>query len=243
VAHVETTTGVINPVREIAQVARDHSVLVLVDAVASLGGVEFAMDDWGVDLCCTASQKCLGGPPGLAPVAVGPGAWAAIDRRSPSSRSWYLDLRTWREAAGEWASWHPYPVTVPTNLMLALRAGLQALMADGISRRLAYYQGLASRLRTGLRALDMPPFVADAWAAPVVTAACAPSGVPSGEIVAFLEREHGIKISGGFGPLQDKIFRIGHMGPTITPQDIDDLLAALADFLRRRETTAGTTRP
>lgn len=231
VAHVETTTGVQNPVEAIARVARDHAALMLVDAVASLGGVEFAMDEWGVDVCCSASQKCLGGAPGLAPVAVTPRAWSVIDAQPTAGRSWYLDLRVWRQAAREWHDWHPYPVTVPTNLMLALRAGLAALAQDGLAERNAYYRALAARLRAGVRQLGLDPFVADEWAAPVVTAVCAPAGTSSSEIVAYLEREHDIKISVGFGPVRDQVFRIGHMGPMITGEDIDSVLGALGAFL------------
>jgi alanine-glyoxylate transaminase/serine-glyoxylate transaminase/serine-pyruvate transaminase len=232
VTQVETTTGVLNPVRELAQLVREHNALMLVDAVGSLGGVEFAMEEWGVDICCTASQKCLGGAPGLAPVAVGERAWAAIEQRDSSPRSWYLDLTVWREAARDWAEWHPYPVTIPTNLILALRAGLKALVEDGISNRFAHYQRLAQRLRTGARELGMVPLVQDQYAAPVVTAIRSPEGIPSSQIVAFLESEHGIKISGGFGPLQNKIFRVGHMGPTITRDDIESVLGGLEAFMR-----------
>lgn len=236
VTHVETTTGVLNPVREIAQVVRERGGLIMVDAVGSLGGVEFAMDEWGVDLCCAASQKCLGGAAGLAPVAVGARAWDAMDQRARAPRSWYLDLLEWRQAARDWAAWHPYPVTMPTHLILALRAGLRALVADGLANRFAYYRALAERLRLGLRELNLAPLVADEYAAPVVTAVCAPPDVPSNDMVAFLESAHHIKISGGFGALANKVFRIGHMGPTITFQDIDAVLAGLDDFMRTHAT-------
>lgn len=234
VTHVETTTGVLNPVREIAQIVRERGALLMVDAVGSLGGVEFVMDEWGVDVCCAASQKCLGGAAGLAPIAVGARAWDAMEQRARAPRSWYLDLLEWRQAAQAWAAWHPYPVTMPTNLILALRAGLQALAADGLTNRFAYYRALAGRLRHGLRELNLAPLVADEYAAPVVTAVCAPPGIPSNDIVAFLESAHDIKVSGGFGALANKVFRIGHMGPTITFQDIDAVLAALADFMSTR---------
>ena len=234
--HVETTTGVLNPVSEIGRMLRESKTLLIVDAVASLGGVEFAMDEWGVDICCSATQKCLGGSAGLAPVAVSPRAWEAMDRRADSPRSFYLDLKLWREFAcePEWASWHPFPVTMPTTLVLALRAALQALTAEGISNRAAYYWQLGKRLRTGLTELGMPPLVPEPYAAPVVTRACSPAGIPADDIVAFLEKEHSIKISPAFGPLANQVFRVGHMAPVITVQDIDDTLAALADYMERR---------
>ncbi len=234
VAYVETSTGVLNPVRQIAGIARQYGVPILVDAVSALGGVEFEMDAWGVDLCVTASQKCLGAPPGLAPVAVSPRAWDVIDRRKITGRSWYLDLKTWRDYGREWADWHPYPVTVPTQTMLALRAGLKSILEEGLSRRIAKYRRLSQRLRSGLEDLGLMPLVADEWASPVLTAVSAPQGISPMEVSSFLEKEYDIKISGGLGRLAGKIFRIGHMGPTVSESDIDYVLEGLHDFLKRR---------
>ncbi len=234
--HVETSTGVVNPVQEIARIANAQAVPIIVDAISSLGGVEFAMGEWGVDVCVTASQKCLGGPAGLAPVAVGRRAWAAIDKRGRLDHGWYLDLRTWRDFASSQRDWHPFPVTMPTNAILALREGLRALLAEGIPQRIRRYQTLAARLRAGLQRLGFRPLTSETCAAAVVTAAYSLPGVPSGRIVEFLERAHGLKIAGGgLGPLHDKIFRVGHMAPSVSEQDIDDVLAALEDFKHQKE--------
>ncbi len=231
---VETSTGVVNPIRELAEVANRAAIPFLVDAVSALGGVEFAMDEWGVDLCVTASQKCLGGPAGLAPVAVGPRAWEAIEKRPPAGRSWYLDLKTWRQYAEAWGKWHPYPVTVPTQSVRALRAGLQSIIREGLEARIARFGRLSNRLRSGLRDLGFELLAEDAWAAPVVTAVRSPRDFPPGEVQRYLEQEHGIRISGGLGELAGKIFRIGHMAPAITAGDIEQTLGALQDLLRRR---------
>lgn len=234
--HVETSTGVVNPVREIAHLANVRDVPMMADAISSLGGVEFAMEAWGVDLCVSASQKCLGGLAGLAPVAVGPRAWAAIEKRLAAAPGpgWYLNLQTWREFAQTQKDWHPFPVTMPTNAILALRAGLRDLIAEGIPQRLSRYRALMARLRAGLQALGFQPLAADSCAAPVVTAAHSLPGIPSDRVVEFLERSHGIKIAGGgLGPLQHTIFRVGHMAPSISERDIDDVLAGLEDFKRQ----------
>lgn len=234
VTHIETSTGVLNPVRQIAQIANAHAVPIIVDAISSLGGVGFAMDEWGIDICVTASQKCLGGPAGLAPVAVGPQAWAAIEKRGNAGHGWYLNLQTWREFARSQKDWHPYPITMPTNAILALREGVRALLTEGIAHRIGRYKTLAGRLRSGLEYLGFRPLAADAHAAPVVTAAYSLPGVPSGRIVEFLERVHGLEIAGGgLGHLHDKIFRVGHMAPSIAERDIDDVLTALEDFKRQ----------
>ena len=235
VTHVETSTGILNPVRQIAQIANERAVPIIVDAISSLGGVEFAMDAWGIDVCVTASQKCLGGPAGLAPVAVSPRAWVAIEKVSASAgHGWYLNLQTWRDFAVSQRDWHPFPVTIPTSAVLALREGLRALLTEGIPQRIRRYQTLATRLRAGLQQLGFYPLAAEACAAPVVTAAYSLPGVPSGQIVEFLERTHGLKIAGGgLGPLHDTIFRVGHMAPSVSERDIDDVLAALEDFKRQ----------
>lgn len=238
--HVETSTGVINPIRELARIAGAHNVPIMADAISSLGGVEFAMDEWGVDLCVTASQKCLGGAAGLAPIAVGPRAWAAIEQRGSNGRGWYLNLQTWREFAQSQKDWHPFPVTMPTNVVLALCAGLRELLAEGIPQRWQRYQTLAARLRTGLQELGFTPLAANSCAAPVVTAARSLPGIPSGQVVQFLEQTHGIKIAGGgLGPLHDSIFRVGLMAPSLSERDIDDVLAALADFKRQMSNGTG----
>jgi alanine-glyoxylate transaminase/serine-glyoxylate transaminase/serine-pyruvate transaminase len=232
VVHLETSTGVLNPVRPIAQAARSAGVPVMVDAVSSLAGTELPVDEWGIDICTSASQKCLGAPPGLAIVSVSPKGWEQMTR--PGGRGWYLNLPLWDRYAIEWADWHPFPVTMPTSVVLALREGLRAIVAEGLENRLARYVRLATRLRTGLRELGLPPVMSDADSAPVLTAAWVPDGTTSTEIVEYLIREHGIQITRGFGELRERVIRIGHMGPVVDEELIDALLAGLRDFLARR---------
>jgi alanine-glyoxylate transaminase/serine-glyoxylate transaminase/serine-pyruvate transaminase len=231
VTQVETSTGVVNPIRPIARLANAAGVPIMVDAVSSLGGLEMEMDAWGIDLCVSASQKALGGPAGLAPVAVGPRAWAAIEQRGSTGRGWYLNLLVWREYAQTQQHWHPFPVTIPTSAFLALRAGLRALLSEGLPQRFERFARLAARLRQGLAALGYLPLAVEAEAAPVVTAAHSLPGVPSGRVVEFLDRVHQIKIAGGgLGPLHDTVFRVGHMAPTVADTDIDCVLVALEAF-------------
>ena len=193
--------------------------------------MEVGMDRLGIDVCVTASQKSLGGPTGLAPVAVGASAWPAIERRR-APRGWYLDLLTWRDFAVREASWHPTPVSMPTNAVRALRQGLIELHAEGLATREARLRALAARLRTGLVALGLPPLADDRWAAPGVTAARSRPGVESAEIVRAVERTHGIRIAGGPpGALAGSVFRVGHLAPGTSEADIDAVLDALAAFV------------
>lgn len=235
VVHLETSTTVLNPVEDIARVARQHDVPVIVDAVSSLGGVPLSMDDWGIDLCASASQKCLGAPAGLAQVAVSQRAWGIMASKPHRNHGWYLDLQVWQEHARKWSDWHPYPITMPTNTVLALRASLQGLLAEGVANRIQHYSNLANRLRSGIRELGLKLFASEDCLAPVLTGVISPDGIPSSQIVNYLLNEHGIKISGGFGDeMKERIFRVGHMGPTLTESDIDDVLNGVEAFLKSR---------
>lgn len=229
--HLETSTGVLNPAVEIAAVAHAAGVPVMLDAVSSLGGTELPVDAWGIEVCTSASQKCLSAPAGLALVAVAPGAWPQIER--PRARGWYNNLNVWRHYSAAWADWHPHPGTMPVNTVLALRQGLRELIAEGVEARLAHYRRLAARLRGGLIDLGMPPVVADEFAAPVLTAVWVPDGATASEVVDHV-LGHGIQIARGFGALRERVFRIGHMGTQVDAALIDALLAALRAFVAAR---------
>jgi alanine-glyoxylate transaminase/serine-glyoxylate transaminase/serine-pyruvate transaminase len=233
--HLETSTSLLNPVKEIAQIARANDKLFVVDAVASLAGTPLLMDEWGIDVVTSASQKGLGAAPGLAIIAVGERAWAAISKQADRPRSWYLDLRRWQWYVENWGDWHPFPVTMPTSIILGLRASLQSLLKDGMPARFERYERLASRLRSGLKALGLSLFVDESRMAPVLTAVYCPPGVTSAQLIKYLEQEHHIKVTGGFGDYRDKVFRIGHMGGAIGEADIDGLLGALRQYLAERE--------
>ncbi|UCF61316.1 MAG: alanine--glyoxylate aminotransferase family protein [Anaerolineaceae bacterium] len=229
--HLETATTIVNPAAEIATEAKLKDIPVVLDAVSSLGGVPLSMDDWEIDICVSASQQCLGAPPGLAPVAISHRAWEIMNAKPQRNHGWYLNLQTWRHFADEWADWHPYPATMATNNVLALKTGLRSLLADGIDERIEHYTKLALQLREGVRRLGLQPFTPDNQLAPVVTAIYGPEDVPTGEIVQYLFEEHGIMISGGLGEgLRDRIFRVGHMGPMVSKDDIDAVLQGLSQF-------------
>lgn len=230
IVHLETSTTIINPLAEIAAVAKNHGMLMIVDAVSSLGGIPVKVDEWGLDLVASSSQKCLGAPPGLAVVSVSDFAWRMIDRQPEKEQGWITDLRTWREFVTDWGDWHPTPVTMAVNNFAALHVALTQLIDEGIETRLARYRYLAERLRDGLTTIGFLPFTPPEHLNPVLTAAYGPEGIKTGEIVAFLADEYRIKVSGGLATLKDKIFRIGHMSPMVNKHDIDAVLDALERF-------------
>jgi alanine-glyoxylate transaminase/serine-glyoxylate transaminase/serine-pyruvate transaminase len=234
VVHLETSTTIQNPIEKIGPIVRKHGGTFVVDAVSSLGGSELAMDDWCIDLCASATQKCLGAPPGLGPVAVGKRAWEAIDCKADKAHGWYCDLRTWRKYAIEWGDWHPSPITMAVNTVSALNVALQELIQEGIATRLERYRKLALRLRAGLGKVGFVPFTPEEQMSPVLTAGLCPEGISSGQVVSYLSEKHHIKISGGLGVLKEKMIRIGTMSPQISEKEVDHLLAALQDFMQNK---------
>ncbi|MFQ5743967.1 MAG: pyridoxal-phosphate-dependent aminotransferase family protein [Acidobacteriota bacterium] len=229
--HHETSTGVLNPVEPIAAAAREHGALSIIDAVASLGGTDLPVDRWGVDLCISVSNKCLAAPPGISAISVSAPAWDAIDANE-QTRGWYLDLKSWRKYRKEWAPWHPYPTTVSTNVIYALSASLQQILAEGLTSRIERTAAAAHAVRSGLRQLGFEMYVEDDWASPITTSVKAHPALPVTDLQRYLRQVHGIYISGGIDELSGLIFRIGHMGRSIERAEVENLLHAVEGALR-----------
>ena len=154
--HAETSTGVRQPLEGISALAKAHDALFMVDAVTSLGGNEVAVDDWDVDYCYSATQKCLGCPPGLSPVAVSPRAHDTVKGRATKPASWYLDLSL---NANYWGFDRVYHHTAPVSMILALREGPRIVLEEGLEARFARHRQNADALRAGLSALGLDPVV------------------------------------------------------------------------------------
>jgi alanine-glyoxylate transaminase/serine-glyoxylate transaminase/serine-pyruvate transaminase len=228
--HHETSTGVLNPVEPVATAAREHGALTIIDAVASVGGVDLPVDAWGVDLCVTVANKCLAAPPGISAISVSPRAWEVIDA-NPSSRSWYLDLRTWRQYREDWTAWHPYPTTVASNVIAAINTSIEQLLEEGLDVRIRRTAEAAAAVRSGLRGMGFEMFVDDDVASPVTTSVHAHPDLPPADLVSYLV-ERSIFISGGLADLTGKIFRIGHMGTAIERGEVELLLGEIENALR-----------
>lgn len=228
--HHETSTGVLNPVAEVAALAREHGALTIIDAVASLGGVDVQVDAWGVDLCVSVANKCLAAPPGVSAITVSPRAWEAIDA-NPASRSWYLDLRTWRSYREDWAGWHPYPTTVASNVIDAINTSLEQILEEGLDVRIRRTAEAAAAVRGRLGEMGFEMFVDEGVASPVTTAVRAHPELPPAALESYLV-ERSIYISGGLGDLAGKIFRIGHMGRAIERAEVELLLDEIENALR-----------
>lgn len=230
--HNETSTGILNPIKEVGQILSEFNILFMVDAVSSLGGEKLKMDEWGIDICVTASQKCLGSPPGLALVALNQKAWNTIEKQRNSFHGWYLNLRTWKEYAKKWADWHPYPITMAVNNILALRIALKKILAEGLDKRVARHANIAKIVRTGLQNMGFNMISNETYLSNVMTAVLTIPGTSPKEIMNFLRTKYRIQIAGGVGELKGKIFRIGHMGPAASLNSIIPVMFGIEDYLR-----------
>lgn len=232
VVQSETSTGVLNPIQELAVVARERGVALMVDGVGSVGGAPLCLDDWGIAGCATASQKCLEAPPGLGLVALSEDGWKLADSLKRPAPGFYLNLRTWRKWAQESPDWHPYPVTVATNNLMALDQSLQRVLEEGLEARYGRHRRVMAYLRSALRALDFRLLADDEVASPTVTVAFPPEGIDAAKLMTTLRQEYGMIVGGGLGQLSGKVIRVGHLGPSANEFMMNRVLAAIEAVLK-----------
>ncbi len=234
VVHGETSTGVLNPVPEIARLARARGALVTVDAVTTAGMQPFEMAAWGVDYAYTGSQKCLSAPPGVAPIAVSERAFARFEARRAPTPLWYADLGGLREYWQE----RRYHHTVPVNLHFALHGALRAALDEGLPQRARRVQEVGAAVFKALSPLGFRHFVQDPGARlPTVLALRLPDGLDDAGVRAELRRRN-ISITGGLGATAGVIWRLGLMGESARPAPYRTFLRALEDILGARGLTA-----
>ena len=221
--HAETSTGVCNPVRDLAAVAREHGALTIVDAVTSLGGIPLEVGEWGIDACYSCTQKCLGGPSGLAPIVFGP---RALERRV-KARSFYFDLTLLEDY---WLR-RKYHHTMSSAMICAIDEALAIVEEEGLDARWARHERnhrafVASIAEIGLSLL--PAERDRLWTLNTVRV---PDGVDEAAVRLHLLHEYNIEIGAGLGPLAGKIWRIGLMGASSSPRLIVLLRGALEGAL------------
>jgi alanine-glyoxylate transaminase / serine-glyoxylate transaminase / serine-pyruvate transaminase len=232
--HAETSTGVRNDVASVG--AAKRNALLLVDCVTSIGGIDVDIDAWNVDIAYAGTQKCLGVPPGLAPLTVGA---AAIERLVEKSPSWYLDLRMLGRYTGSAAATgaaRVYHHTAPVAMIFALHAALGAILEEGLETAIRRHEQCGALLQDGLEAMGLELFAAEGHRLPELTTVKVPEelqGSPEAKVRAELLNRYGIEIGGGLGDYAGKVWRIGCMGHTARPRNVTTLLAALAELTGR----------
>jgi len=219
----ETSTGLTNPIEDIARVVRKHDAWFIVDGITAVGGLECRMREWGIDALVVGSQKCVAAPPGLSAVALSDRAYEALHAET----SFYTNLRAHVDGLKEQDT--PYTPAVP--LFLAFRTALRLLEEEGLAARIERTRRLAEATRAAVRAMGLRLFPDHAFASNTVTAIRYPDGIDDGRFRTTLREAHRTIVAGGQGPLKGTIFRIGHMGIC----DLDDL----RDGFRAIEATLG----
>ncbi|MEM3669589.1 MAG: alanine--glyoxylate aminotransferase family protein [Nitrososphaerota archaeon] len=237
VAHNDTAQGLTNPIDEISEVAKKYSVLLIIDAVSSFGGIPIKFDDWGIDICSSASQKALSIPPGLVPIAVSRYAWEKIMNRKNPIPSRYLNLLTYREAHEQYGSWHPTPFTTSPTLVKALLVSLRKLMAEGLNNVYERHAKTAMAVREAVKSAGFKLLVMDEkYSSNTVTAVRWPDGYDYRKFWNLLYRKYNVMIGNPPAqweawPIFKDSFRIGHMGRTAMRDYVLSTISAIEKAL------------
>lgn len=226
--HAETSTGVRQSVAEIARLAHEHGALVLLDAVTSLGGIAVELDEWNVDVCYSATQKCLSCPPGLSPVSFSARALDMLHLRRSKVQSWYLDMAMVERYWGQERFYHH---TAPVNMIYALREALRLIHEEGLKERFERHWMNHHALEAGLHMLGIEMFAQEGRRLPMLNAVKVPEGIDEARARRRLLEEFGIEIGGGLGALKGKVWRIGLMGYSSTRENVLAVLNALERIL------------
>ena len=228
--HAETSTGALQPLDGMAEVIHRYEGLFLIDCVTSLGGVPVKIDEWGVDIAYSGTQKCLSCPPGLAPLTCGPRAIEVLGRRKTKVANWYLDMTMLQNY---WGSERTYHHTAPISMNYALREALRLVHEEGLEARFARHRAHGEQLWRGLEALDLQMHVPLEHRLPTLTTVVVPEGVDGGAVQRKLLEEYNIEIAGGLGALKGRVWRIGLMGYSSSRENVLLLLAGLGSLLGR----------
>lgn len=229
----ETGSGVVNPLRELAQVAHEFDLPLFVDGISMVGGMDMPFDDWGIDVCCTVANKGMEAPPGLGIVAVSERAWQVIEsKKDVRHHGWYTDLSVWRWYRYQ-SDWRCYPTTQATNNILALRASLKRILeVETLAGHWARYRRAMEITRKGLKAIGFRMVAPDECASPTVSVIWKQEGMDLPAFLKYVKEEHGFLLAGGVWALGHDTFRMGHMGLESTDGYLIPCLLGIEEYLR-----------
>ncbi|MEQ9423945.1 MAG: alanine--glyoxylate aminotransferase family protein [Cyclobacteriaceae bacterium] len=229
IVHAETSTGVLQPLEEISKMVHDAGALFMVDAVTSFCGIQLKVDEWGIDAIYSGSQKCLSAPPGMSPVSFSDRAVEVMEQRKSKVQSWFLDLSMVRNYwSGQKRAYHH---TAPVSAMFAMREALRIVLEEGLTKRFERHLQNHELLKNGLEDLGIKMLVKDGFRLPMLNSVKIPSGVDEAAVRSRLLNEFNIEIGAGLGTLAGKIWRIGLMGESSTPNHVNMLTSALKKIL------------
>ena len=230
--HAETSTGALSDAKTLAEIARKHDCLTIVDAVTSLGGTPLKVDEWEIDAIYSGSQKCLSCTPGLSPVSFSPKALEKIKNRKSRVQSWFKDLNL---VMGYWGGTtkRAYHHTAPINALYGLHESLVILQEEGLENAWARHQKNHLALRAGLEAMGLKFVVPEAERLPQLNAISVPEGVDEAQVRSILLSDYDLEIGAGLGAMSGKVWRVGLMGHASNPRNVRLCLNALDDALGR----------
>jgi len=230
IVHAETSTGALTPVEEISKMAHDRGALMLLDTVTSLGGCPVRLDEWGIDAVYSGTQKCLSAPPGLSPVSLSPRALEVATKRKTKVQSWYLDVNL---LASYWGEQRVYHHTAPISMNYALHEALRLVLEEGLENRWLRHERTHLGLKAGLNELGLGIASQEGHQLWQLNAVTVPEGADEAGVRKKLLTDFNIEIGAGLGPMKGKIWRIGLMGATSTPENVKKVLGALKVCLNK----------
>ena len=229
VVHAETSTGVCQPLEDLIAIAKEAGALVLVDTVTSLGGMEVAVDEMGIDAVYSGTQKCLSCPPGLSPISFSPAAVEAMRNRKTPVVSWYLDMNM---VSSYWGGERKYHHTAPINMIFALREALRIIAEEGLEARFTRHRLNHQALVAGIEAMGLSMVVAESDRLPMLNTVQIPEGAADAKVRGALLKDFGLEIGGGLGAFAGKAWRVGLMGHACRRRNVVLFLSALETILK-----------
>lgn len=227
VEHVDTSTGIANPIKEIGQLRKNTDALYIVDSVCGLGGMPLKMDQWNIDYCLTGSQKALGAPPGISNFCLNQTAWQTIENRKTPPTDYYVNLKKWKPIMDNPLG---YFATPATGLVLGMLEALRIIDEEGLETRWKRHETYAKAFNAGIEALDMKNFPAKGYNAHTLTVPKIPENVDDAKMRSIMYNKYRVIIAGGLGKLGGKTVRVGHMGND-TKNDLIATMAAMESAL------------
>jgi alanine-glyoxylate transaminase/serine-glyoxylate transaminase/serine-pyruvate transaminase len=227
--HAETSTGARQPLEGVGDVCKKHGTMLLIDTVTSLSGVPLFLDEWGVDLAYSGTQKALACPPGLGPLTLSPKALDVLMNRKTPVKNWYLDMSMISKYWG--TGKRVYHHTAPVNMNYAIREALMLVAEEGLENRWQRPQDAPDLLWAGLEDMGLECHVDREIRLPTLTTVRIPDGVDGAAVATQMMKEYNIEIAGGLGDLAGKVWRIGLMGYNARTENVTLLLAALKKIL------------
>lgn len=221
VEHVDTSTGIVNPLEKLGKLANNTDTLYVVDSVCGFGGMPLKMDEWNIDFALTGSQKAIGAPPGISLFCVNEKAWSFIEKRKTPPSDYYVNLKKWKPIMDQPKG---YFATPATGLVLGMLEALRIIDEEGLEARWDRHEKFSKAFQAGIKGLDFESFPAKNHNAHTLTVPKIPEGVDDAKMRSIMYQKYGVIIAGGLGKLGGKTVRVGHMGS----DTINDVIATIA---------------